>query len=446
MNGKLYRITSQAPNLGALLESRDWALTKLRTRLRVVKLVANSTMAAHESPIKQLPRNVKLLALASLLNDIGSESIYPLMPKFLESLGGGKFALGMIEGVADTTASLLKVYSGSWSDRADRRKPFILLGYTVTSLARPILAFATWPWQVLLVRGADRFGKGIRSAPRDALLAESAPPAMHGRAFGLNRAMDHLGAAIGPALAMGFLTLWPGAIRTLFLLALIPGIGTIALIVWGLRESRATSPSPPPEQRSLRRILLPPLPASGPFRRYLLAIVLFTLGNSTDAFLLARASQLGVADAHLPGLWLVFHLVKSWGSWQFGRIVDRLGPQPALLCGWAIYALVYVGFGWADQTWHAWALFLLYAFYFALAEPAEKALVVRLTPSFAKGAAFGWFNLALGLGALPASALFGALYEDFGPHWAFGFGAACVALASAVLLTVRRHMPSTQAN
>jgi len=393
-------------------------------------------MAIPQESQDRLPRNVKLLALASLLNDIGSESIYPLMPRFLETLGGGKLALGLIEGIADTTASLLKVYSGAWSDHADQRKPFIFLGYTLTSLARPVLAFATWPWQVLLVRAVDRFGKGIRSAPRDALLAESAPPEMHGRAFGLNRAMDHLGAAIGPALAMTFLMFWPDHFRTLFLLALLPGLATIALIVWGLRETRSKRPVDPLATHSLRQILLPPLPRSAPFRRYLFAIVLFTLGNSTDAFLLARASELGVRDAFLPGLWLVFHLVKSWGSWQLGHVVDRVGPHRALLVGWFIYALVYLGFGWATATWHAWALFLLYAFYFALAEPAEKALVPRLAPNHAKGAAFGWFNLALGLGAFPASALFGALYQRLGPHWAFGFGASCVMAASVALLTV----------
>ena len=294
---------------------------------------------------RALPRNVKLLGLASLLNDIASEMIFPLMPQFLITvLGGNRFHLGIIEGVADSVSSLLKLWSGAWSDRAGRRKDFVVFGYTLAALARPVTGVVTAPWQLFAVRTADRIGKGIRTSPRDALLADSTDPGIRGRAFGFHRAMDHLGAAIGPLLAAAFLLAWPGRLRLLFLLTVIPGLLVVTLLIFGLREPPVLNP---PQERL--RLSLKPFDRN--FRLYLLALVLFTLGNASDAFLLVRAGELGVPTALLPLLWCAFHVVKSGGNLLAGRAVDRLGPRPLILSGWMLYAVIYLAFALASTAW-----------------------------------------------------------------------------------------------
>lgn len=380
------------------------------------------------SPRGRLPANVKLLGAASLLNDVASEMIYPLLPDFLFTvLGGDKRHLGVIEGVADSAGSLLKLWSGGWSDRAGRRKPFIVGGYCVPALARPLIALATAPWQLFGLRVADRLGKGLRTAPRDALIADSTPAEYRGRAFGFHRALDHLGAAIGPLVALGFLWLWPGELRWLFALALVPGVAVAALVLWGLKEQRANV-------QELVAVRLSMRPPAGKFRVYLLALVLFTLGNSSDMFLLVRAGELGVPTAALPLLWCAFHVVKSLTNLAAGRVTDWIGPRPLIAVGWLLYGLVYLAFALAAAAWHAWALFLVYGAIYSLTEPAEKTLVARLVSPRQKGLAFGWFNFAIGVAALPSSIVFGWLYESYGALSAFGWGAA-LAVAAAVLLT-----------
>ena len=243
--------------------------------------------SSHPSPAEEtvavgrLPSNVRLLGLASLVNDIAGEMIFPLIPAFIKSLGGGSVALGAVEGVADTTASLVKLWSGGVSDRAGKRKAFVVAGYSMAAAARPILALVSMSWQVLLVRSVDRFGKGVRSAPRDAMVADAIAPSMRGRAFGFTRAMDHLGAAIGPVLAFAFLWMWPGSLRTLFLLTAIPGLLVVLLVLFGLREQRIATAAGKEFRFSLR-------PFDRDFRVYLVSLVVFTLGNSSDAFLLLR--------------------------------------------------------------------------------------------------------------------------------------------------------------
>jgi MFS family permease len=382
------------------------------------------------STSRPLPRNVRLLGAASLLNDVASEMIYPLLPTFLLGvLEGGLVSLGVIEGVADSAASLLKLWSGGRSDRVGRRKSFVVLGYALATVSRPLIALITAPWQLLAIRLADRTGKGLRTAPRDALIADSAT-GMHGRAFGFHRAMDHLGAAIGPLLAYGFLRLWPGRLREMFLLTLLPGLLVVGLLLWGLREAPAATP---PRERL--RLTLAPLGRD--FRLFLLALVVFTLGNSSDAFLLVRAGQLGVPELHLPLLWGAFHIVKSAGSWLLGRAADRVGARPLVLLGWLVYAGVYLAFAWASVAWQAWAFFLVYALFYALAEPAERVLVADLAGSGRKGLAYGWYNCAVGIATLPASLIFGTLYERHGPLAAFGWGAGLALLAAVLLLGVR---------
>jgi MFS family permease len=379
----------------------------------------------------RLPANVKLLGLASLLNDIASEMIFPLMPAFLMGeLHGNRMHLGLIEGFADSVSSLLRLWAGAWSDRAGARKAFVAFGYGLTALTRPLGSFALVPWHLFAIRIADRIGKGIRTSPRDALIADSTDASIRGRAFGFHQAMDHLGAAIGPILATLFLLAWPGRIRMLFLLTLIPGLVVVAVLIFGLKE--APTPKPPTRQP---RLSLAPFGWS--FRLYLLAVVLFTLGNSSDAFLLVRAGELGVPTALLPLLWCAFHIVKSGANLLAGRVADYVGPRPVLLAGWLGYGVVYGAFAVATRPWEAWIIFLSYGFIYSLTEPAAKALVARLVPGERKGLAFGWFNFAVGIAALPSSFIFGLLYERLGSLTAFGWGSAMAVAASFLLFAVR---------
>lgn len=399
-----------------------------------------------KGPSGKLPSNVKLLAAASLLNDIASEMIYPLMPQFLMSvLGGNRFYLGVIEGFAESVSSLLKLAAGAWSDGLKHRKPLITGGYALAAFARPLIGIVTAPWQLFTARIADRIGKGLRTAPRDALIADSTPAALRGRAFGFHRSMDHLGAALGPLLATAFLLAFPNQLRPLFLLTVLPGLAVVGLLAWKLQdqpsEGGRANPSDNngPARSPQFSLTLRPLDRS--FRLYLLALILFTLGNSSDAFLLVRASELGVPTAMLPLLWSVFHMVKSGGNVLAGRAADRLGARPLILAGWLTYAAIYLSFAFITQAWQAWVAFLLYGLFYATTEPAEKKLVTELVGTQQKGLAFGWFHFAIGIAALPSSVFFGWLYQKFGPLAAFGTGATLAAVAAMLLLCI----PSTAA-
>jgi len=382
-------------------------------------------------PPSRLPRNVKLLGLASLLNDIASDMVFPLLPEFLvKVLRGNELHLGVIEGLADSVSSIVKLWSGGRSDQGGRRKGFIVFGYSLAALARPLIGLTAWAWQLGVLRVMDRLGKGVRSAPREAMIADSTAPQMRGRAFGFDRAMDHLGAAIGPLLAFWFLLIWPDHLATLFLLTLVPGAVVVALLLVGLSEPPALEP---PRERV--RLTLKPFDRD--FRLFLLALVVFTLGNSSDAFLLWRARELGVPAYQLPVLWCLFHIVKSLSNIGLGRGVDRFGPRLFIFSGWLLYAAVYLAFGLATEAWQVWGLFLTYALFYGLTEPAEKTLVAQLVGQQRKGLAFGWYNFAIGIATLPASALFGALYYWFGPLVAFGWGAGLALLAVGLLTMVR---------
>lgn len=349
-------------------------------------------------------------------------------------LGAGAVSLGVIEGAAEAANSFLKVLSGYFSDRWRVRKPIVIAGYSLSSMVRPLVALvATWP-QLLAVRLADRVGKGIRGAPRDALLAAAATTSNRGRVFGFHRAMDHVGAMTGPLLATLFLLAFPGEYRWLFAATLVPG----AIAVWLLflvPEDRKPAPAGGgrPREAIGRRVPWRALP-----RRYyaVLAVVLvFTLGNSADAFLLLRLSERGVAPAFIPLLWAALHLVKAATSVGGGALSDRWGRRPIIGAGWLIYAVVYLGFAASTATAALVAWFLVYGLYFGLAEGAEKALIADLAPPEVRGTSFGLFNAATGVGALLASLVFGLIWSAAGPAAAFGMGAA-LALIAAVLLFV----------
>lgn len=371
--------------------------------------------------------NVGALAGTSFLNDTASEMAYPLLPVFLVgTLGAGPAALGLIEGIAETTASLAKLGGGFLSDRLRRRKGLVVGGYAIAAVVRPVLALVAAPWQVLAVRVADRIGKGVRSAPRDALLVDSAPSSRKGTAFGLHRAADHAGSVLGPLLATAVLWLAPGNLRLVFALAAIPGIFALALVLRGVKEviPRKVESS----ELSSKDGSLGPV-----FPRFLLVILVFTLGNATDGFLLLRAQDLGIPVLALPLLWGWFHVSKMIWNVPGGMLSDRLGPGSVILAGWLVYALVYGGFAGADAPWHAWALFGIYGLFYGLTESPEKALVAEIAPSELRARAFGVFHFTVGLGALPASLLFGFLWQWKGAATAFAVGAS-LALSAALLL------------
>lgn len=388
---------------------------------------------ANASP-GRMNRGVVLLGWVSFLSDVASDMIYPLLPDFLtRTLRAGPAALGVIEGVAEATASLTKMVSGWWSDRARRRKPMVVGGYALAAVVRPLVGLATSWTQVLAIRFADRVGKGIRTSPRDALIADLVPPEKRGRAFGLQRAMDNAGALVGPLLAALLLKFVFDDERSVFLLAAVPGLAAVAVLIFAVRES----PRPRPIQVAE--------PASAPIRgalprRFWIAIgifVLFTLASSTDAFLLLKARDSGIPVWQLPLLWGFFNGVKAAGGVPGGALADRLGRVWTILLGWAVYAAAYVGFAIAGTPIQIWLLFAFYAIFYALTEGAERALVADLVSAGARGRAFGAFHASVGLAALPASILFGIWWKAFGPRVAFLLGASLAAVAAVALLVFR---------
>lgn len=389
-------------------------------------------MAITAHPTKlflRLPRNVVMLSLTSLLTDVSSDMIIPLLPVFLTTvLGVTPRFVGLIEGVADSTASVLRLLAGWLSDRMGRRKALVVWGYSVAAVARPLVALATAGWHVLLIRFVDRVGKGIRSAPRDALIADSTPAEFHGQAYGFHRALDHLGAVIGPLIAFVLLT-WGLSYQAIFALAAIPGVLGVLLVTSAVREP----PSHIPQRATLPSLSLKPFQRD--FKTFLVILLLFTLGNSSDAFLLLRAQSVGIPTPLLPLLWLVLHVVKSLASVPGGMWSDRVGRKRVILIGWSVYAAIYLGLALAETPWHLWALFTVYGLYFGLTEGSEKALVADLVPADLRGIAFGLYNMAVGIMVLPASVLMGLVWHHVGVPAAFGMGAV-LATAAAILLTL----------
>lgn len=384
-----------------------------------------------------LSANVLLLGAVSFFNDAASEMIYPLLPLFLTvTLGAGPTALGVIEGVAESTASFLKLASGYLSDRVHHRKRWVVVGYLLANLTRPLIGLASSWFGVLLLRFVDRVGKGLRTSPRDALIAESTPQTSWGKAFGFHRAADHAGAVAGPLLATLALTALPGQYGAIFLLSLIPGLLALGLLVAGVRDLPTAAA---PTRREPLHIAAAWREMPSTLRRFTLILLLFTLGNSSDVFLLLKAQQLGVPIALIPLLWMALHLVKMGSSLPAGILSDRLGRKGMIVAGWGIYVLTYCGFALADAAWQAWGLFLVYGLYFGLTEGVEKALIADLAPERLRGSAFGLYHLAIGIGALPASLLFGWVWQRFGDPAAFGMGAVIALAAMLWLWPLRTH-------
>ena len=392
---------------------------------------------------RQLSPNVFAISLVSLFNDVSSEIIYPLLPAFLAlTLGASPLFIGVIEGFAETCASLLKLFSGYFSDRFNKRKLPMALGYGLSGMTRPFLALAGSWLPVLFIRVTDRIGKGIRGTPRDALLADSVAPEKRGLAFGLNRASDHLGAVIGPIIGFALLTYWaanPNAptaadYKSIFLVASIPAALGLLVILFLVKEEKRAKPI----SDDITPIKLSLAVFDGNFKKFLVVIALFTLSNSTDAFLLLRAEQSGIAPAILPLLWMFLHISKVIFSLIGGDLSDRIGRKTLIFSGWILYALVYAGFAFVDSAWQAWALFMIYGVYFGLTEGVEKALVADLVTPEQRGTAFGFYNLAFGITVLPASLLFGGLWNLFGAPTAFLVSASISIVAAFLLLTINQ--------
>ncbi len=380
---------------------------------------------------KDIPRNVKALGFVSLLNDAASEMIYPLLPIFLISvLGAGPGALGVIEGIAETTASLLKLFSGWISDKLKKRKFLILIGYSLAAFGRPLISVTIAWWQVAVIRFIDRVGKGVRTSPRDALISLSTPENIRGKSFGFHRAMDHTGAIIGPVVAMVLLK-YGMSLKNIFLWALLPGIITVIIVIFFVREKRVISES---KKVDFKLSVL-----SRNFKTYLFIIILFTLGNSSDAFLILKAKDTGIPIALIPLLWIVLHFVKMSTSIPGGVWSDKIGRRRVIVTGWMVYALIYLGFGFSSNIWQIWGLFALYGIYFGLTEGVGKAFVSDLVTKEFHGTAFGFYHLAVGIAAFPSSVIFGFIWQRFGSLTAFTYGAALAGFASILLLSLVRE-------
>ena len=372
-----------------------------------------------------LPRPIRLLGWVSLLTDAATEAVYPLLPVFItQVLGGPPVALGIVEGAADATSSILKVVSGRWSDRAGIRKPIVVIGYSLSSLVRPFIAITTSWAHVFAIRVTDRVGKGLRSAPRDAMLATLAPPGERGRVFGYHWAMDHAGAAIGPLLATVFLYFSPDNYRLLFGLTIIPGVLAVMILLRVPETVAAPKPLASPTAHG-------PLPVG--LKKYFVISSIFALGNSSDAFLLLQLSHSGVPLIGLTMLWSAQHAIKALITMRAGMLSDRVGRRALIISGWLIYAVVYFGFAFSESMYALIGWFMVYSTYTAAVEGTEKALVADLTPAPLHATAFGWHAAVQGLGALAAGVMFGLLWQNFGAPVAFMTGAALALLAAALL-------------
>ena len=383
---------------------------------------------------QRLRPQVILLGLVALLNDSASEMIYPLLPVFLTStLGATPLIVGLIEGTADALSSILKLVAGWMSDRVPRRKPFIVGGYALATISRAWIAVAgRWP-SVLAARLLDRTGKGIRSAPRDAMIADVTPVESRGRAFGFHRALDHAGAIVGPLLALLFLDALQFPMRSVFMIAVLPGVIGVVLLMIALREEPRGAVGLSPPVGGLKAAA--PLPRS--FYGALAAIALFSLANSSDAFLILQAHAAGVSTGMLPLLWAAHHVIKALFSTQAGAASDRFTRRYLLVAGWTTYAVIYFLFPFAHSITAFFVLFITYAIPFTLTEGAERAWISDFVPAELRGRSYGVYYLVTGIGVLIGTAIFGLLYQNLSPRAAFNVGAALAIAAAASVLTVR---------
>lgn len=373
-----------------------------------------------------LTRNVFYTGFISFLTDTSVKMVYSVMPMFLLSIGASKTSLSLIEGIAESTASLVKAFSGFWSDRIGRNKPFMLFGYGLSALIIPLYTFAATPFHILYLRFAERFGKGIRTAPRDSLIAGSVLNGETGKSFGFQKAMDNSGAILGPLIA--FLLLWflPGNYRMIFLFAGIPSILAIFFIIFGIKEAGKN------KNELFRKFHFRDFPPR--YYMFLLIVFIFTLGNSTDALLLVKANETGISVAMIPLVYLITNAVSVIAAIPFGTLSDKIGKEKVLLVGYFIYAIVYYGFGVSSSTGALIALFALYGLYSASTDGVQKAFVCDLIDKNKKGTGLGIYNALLGITLLPASLIAGILYDQVNSSVPFYFGAGTAVLSMILML------------
>ena len=375
-------------------------------------------------------KNVFVAGLVSFFMDVSSEMIYPLVPLFLANvLGVNKSVIGLIEGVAESTASLLKVFSGWFSDRIGNRKWLMAAGYGISTLSRPIVALATGWHHVMGSRFMDRFGKGVRTAPRDAIIAESSESAFLGRAFSFHRSLDTMGAVVGPALAFLFLGIFSNNYRTVFWLSMIPGAVAVLLIIFFITEKKKVSAAHSERPKLTLKLF------DWRFKFFVLIAALFAIGNSSDVFLILRAQQIGIPALMIPIVYLLFNLIYSLSAIPAGIAADRFGRKRVILLGFGLFAVLYYGFAIAGNTTTIWVLFGFYGLFMGLTEGIQKAFLATIIPSDFKATAFGVYNTAVGLAMLPASLIGGWLWDHVSPAATFYYGAVTAGL-SAVLFVV----------
>ncbi|MBI1810439.1 MAG: MFS transporter [Nitrospirae bacterium] len=398
-----------------------------------------------------LERNVFFAGLVSFFMDMSSEMIYPLVPIFLSSvLGVNKSVIGLIEGIAESTASLLKVFSGWFSDRIGKRKILLIVGYGISTLSRPIIALSTLWGHVLVFRFTDRFGKGIRGAPRDALIAESTPHKNLGRSFGFHRGMDTLGAVIGPAIAFILLLLFTGNYRLVFWFSMIHGIIAVLIIVFFIRErgqgsrgavnsDSVTRENPTPKADTDTN---PLKNFDWRFKAFVAIATLFAVGNSSDVFLILRATDTGVKETQIPIIYLCFNLVYALTAIPAGILSDRIGRKRILLAGFILFGFIYWGFAFASEQKHIWGLFLLYGVFMGLTEGIQKAYLGTLIPDKFRATGYGIFNTFTGLAIFPASVVGGWLWDKYGAQATFYYGSITAFLSAFLfilfIITARR--------
>jgi MFS family permease len=372
-------------------------------------------------------RNILFTGITSFLTDTSVKMVYSVMPMFLMSIGASKTSLALIEGIAESTASLVKALSGFWSDRIGKNKPFMLIGYGLSALIIPLYTFVMTPIQVLFLRFTERFGKGVRTAPRDSLIAGSVKNGETGRSFGLQKAMDNSGAIAGPLAAFALLSILPGDYRLIFLLAGIPAILAIFVIIFGIKEAGKS------KHELFTKFHFRDFPAK--FYLFLGIVFVFTLGNSTDALLMVKANETGVKVAFIPLVYLITNMVSVLASMPLGALSDRIGKERVLIAGYLLYALVYYGFGLSKETGSIIALFALYGLYSAASDGIQKAFVSDMTGSNKQGTGLGIYNAILGITLLPASLIAGFMYDKINSSVPFYFGAG-MAFISAILMLI----------
>lgn len=384
-----------------------------------------------------LKPNVFFTGITSFFTDTSIKMIYSVMPLFLLSMGASKTTISLIEGIAESTASVLKAISGIWSDRIGKNKPFMLIGYGLTAITTPLYALVWLPVQVLLIRFAERIGKGLRTAPRDSLISGSVNKGDTGRNFGFHKAMDNSGAILGPLMAFVLLYFFPQNYSLIFLLATIPAVLGVITIIFFIKEAKAL-PSDSPQKFSFAQ-----LPRR--FYFFLFVIFIFTMGNSADALLLVKTTETGVDNAYIPFIYMLFNLVSVFFSIPLGKLSDKIGREKLIIAGFFVYAVVYFFFGFSSSIWVYMGMFMLYGLYSALADTGQKAMVSDIVGKKLKGTGYGLYHAVMGITLLPASLIAGLLYDKVNSDAPFYFGAAMALMACMLMLIYTMYFKNAKA-